>query len=125
MPVDDEGVPAQELQLVKGGKLIALPQARGVSQKGQKSNGRARMFIEWPRADVTNLFFVPKQALSAEAMEEKLLARCRELDLPYCYILPSWQLPMDVTQTEREVPSEIIFAERCTPKTAAKKPYTG
>ena len=112
MPVDDEGVPAQELQLVKGGKLIALPQARGVSKKGQKNNGRARMFIEWPRASVTNLFFVPKQALSAEAMEEKLLARCRELDLPYCYILPSWQLPMDVTQTEEEVPSEIIFAER-------------
>lgn len=125
MPVDDEGVPAQELQLVKGGKLIALPQARGVGQKGQKSNGRARMFIEWPRADVTNLFFVPKQALSAEAMEEKLLARCRELDLPYCYILPSWQLPMDVTQTEREVPSEIIFAERVYTQDGRKETVHG
>ena len=125
MPVDDEGVPAQELQLVKGGKLIALPQARGVSQKGQKSNGRARMFIEWPRADVTNLFFVPKQALSAEAMEEKLLARCRELDLPYCYILPSWQLPMDVTQIEREVPSEIIFAERVYTQDGRKETVHG
>lgn len=125
MPVDDEGVPAQELQLVKGGKLIALPQARGVSQKGQKSNGRARMFIEWPRADVTNLFFVPKQALSAEAMEEKLLARCRELDLPYCYILPSWQLPMDATQIEREVPSEIIFAERVYTQDGRKETVHG
>ncbi len=125
MPVDDEGVTAQELQLVKDGKLTALPQARGVSKKGQKPNGRGRMFIEWPRASVTNLFFVPKQPLSAGAMEANLLARCRELDLPYCYILPSWQLPMDTTQTEKEIPSEIIFAERIYTQDGRKETVHG
>lgn len=87
MPVDDEGVPSRELQLVESGKLKELPSARSLAKGQTQSNGHARM-TNWiyPRASLSNVFFVPKNPLPEADMEGKLLARCRELELEYCYI---------------------------------------
>lgn len=84
-PVDDEGVAAQDLQLVKSGKLLTLPASRNVPEGEKHGNGHARMseYLR-PRAGLTNTFFVPKEPLSQEALEARLLARCRELELEYC-----------------------------------------
>ncbi len=89
MPVDDEGVQAQPLQLVQGGKLLALPTVRSPIEGQKQSNGHARMSgATYPRAALSNVFFEPKQPLSKQEMENKLLQRCRDLELDYCYILP-------------------------------------
>ena len=90
MPIDDEGVQAQDLQLVQEGKLLALPTLRSPIEGQKKSNGHARANVfSAPRAGLTNLIFVPKQVLSDKQMEEKLLERCKELDLEYGYIISS------------------------------------
>ncbi len=88
MPVDDEGVKPQELLLISGGRLRALPRTRRPAEKDAKSNGHARMSrYSYPREGVTNLFIEVKNPVSEQELEKKLLTRCRELELEYCYIL--------------------------------------
>jgi len=86
MPVDGEGVTAQELQLVANGKLITLPSARSLMAGQKQSNGHGRLGNVYPRATVTNVFFEAKNALAHDQLEKELLARCREQELDYCYI---------------------------------------
>ncbi len=89
MPVDDEGVRAQALPLISGGKLRALPRASRPVAKGDKSNGRARMTdVSLPREMLTNVFVTAKNPVPADELEAQLLAKCRALELEYCYILP-------------------------------------
>lgn len=88
MPVDDEGVAAQELALVTGGKLRTLARSSRPVEKGAASNGHARMTdMSLPREMLSNVFVEPKNPLSAQKLEETLLEKCRALELEYCYIL--------------------------------------
>ncbi len=87
-PVDDEGVSAEELTVVSSGKLHQLPLSRRPVEPKQASNGHARMTINMlPREALSNVFVQPKKPLSEQELEAKLLERCRELELEYCYIL--------------------------------------
>ncbi len=86
MPVDGEGVAAQELQLVSGGKLKALPSSRSLVPGQKQSNGHGRMGNQYPRPTVTNVFFEPTNPLPTDQLESELLTRCREQELEYCYI---------------------------------------
>ena len=89
MPIDDEGVEAEELKLVQSGKLLGLPGSRSPISGQKRSNGHARFNSRtYPRAMLSNVFFTPKNPLSTEELEQKLLARCQELELEYCYIFP-------------------------------------
>lgn len=89
-PVDAEGVPAENLLLVSNGKLLDLPFSRSLTQGRKKSNGHARAsFRQRPRAGVTNLFITPQETFTQQELEQKLLDRCRELDLEYGYIVES------------------------------------
>ena len=89
-PVDAEGVPAENLLLVSNGKLLDLPFSRSLTQGRKKSNGHARVsFRQRPRAGVTNLFITPQETFTQQELEQKLLDRCRELDLEYGYIVES------------------------------------
>lgn len=118
-PVDDEGVAAQELQLVKKGVLTALPAARNALKFQGRSNGRARLGDNTlPRANLTNVFFEPASPLPAGEMEEKLLDRCRELELEYCYIFSSFP---SLNNGQGEMP----FAERIYTKDGHKEPAYG
>lgn len=119
MPVDDEGVLAQELQLVQGGKLLTLPTVRSPIEGQKQSNGHARMSGEtYPRAALSNVFFEPKQPLGEQEMEEKLLQRCRDLELDYCYILPRFPA-LGGGQ------GELSFAWRIYSKDGHKEPVYG
>lgn len=90
LPVDAEGTAAQDLTLVKNGKLTDLPFSRSLTDGRKSGNGHARMGSQQrPRAGVTNLFFIPSQTFTPEELERKLLDRCRELELDYCYIVES------------------------------------
>ncbi len=106
MPMDDEGVLAKDLQLVQAGKLLALPTVRNPISGQKQSNGRARMsgYI-LPRAMLSNVFFEPRETLTEKDLEEKLLARCRELELEYCYLF-------DHFPTLSRGNGELRFAER-------------
>lgn len=88
-PVDDEGVATQDLTLVSGGKLVQLPSSRRSVKKGEKSNGHAFFLNSYPRERLTTVVVEPKNPLSEKELEAKLLARCKELELDYCYIVPN------------------------------------
>lgn len=119
MPVDDEGVAAQNLELVKNGKLLTLPSTRNLRKGEKASNGHARMSrYSRPRSALTSVFFTPKQALSPDEMEQKLLDRCRELDLEYCYVVAGW---------EGNRPGRLsgVFAHKIYVKDGRKEPVYG
>lgn len=91
MPVDDEGVPAQELQLTSLGRLRVLPQTRRPLGEKHQSNGHARMdFYTYPRESLTNTFVEPKTPLSEKELEEEFLAVCRDWELEYCYQIDAY-----------------------------------
>jgi len=94
MPVDAEGVLAEELHLVENGKLKDLPTMRSLIPGQTHSNGHARSSQQMPRSNVTNVFFEPSQTFSPEQLEQKLLQRCRELGLEYGYIFHSFPFIM-------------------------------
>lgn len=88
MPVDDEGVAAEKLTLLEGGHLQQLPRTMRPLTDQIPSNGHARMMHRsFARERLTNLQVQPHTTLSEEELEQKLLERCRELGLPYGYIL--------------------------------------
>lgn len=90
-PVDDEGVPAQNLQLTSLGRLRVLPQTRRPLGEKHQSNGHARMdFYTYPRESLTNTFVEPKTPLSEKELEEEFLAVCRDWELEYCYQIDAY-----------------------------------
>lgn len=98
-PVDDEGIATEDLTLVTGGVLRDLPRSMRPAKKGDKSNGHGRLSPSYfPREQLTNLVIEAVNPLSQQELEDKLLERCRSLELEYCYILHS--LPTD-NQLER------------------------
>lgn len=91
MPVDDEGVPSQDLQLTSLGRLRALPQTRRPLGEEHQSNGHARMDLyTYPRESLTNTFVEPKTPLSEKDLEEEFLAVCRDWELEYCYQIDAY-----------------------------------
>ena len=89
--IDLEGVPTQELVLVSNGRLQELPLGQRPLDKKHASNGHA-FFADQiaPREGLSNVFVESETQLTDEQMEEKLLERCRELELEYCYIQHSF-----------------------------------
>ena len=119
MPVDDEGVFAQVLQLVSGGKLRVLPRSSRPVVKGEPSNGHARMTdLSLPREKLTNVFVTAKNPVPAAALEEQLLEKCRALELEYCYILPGFP-SMKKNQTD------VLMAEKIYTSDGHKEPVYG
>lgn len=98
LPVDDEGVTAQELPLVLGGKLRTLPRTSRPIEKGNKSNGHAFLTqLSFPRERLTNVFVEAKHPYPHTQLEQQLLEKCRALELEYCYILPVFPAKKDQT----------------------------
>lgn len=88
--IDWEGVPTEDLVLVADGRLQTLPFSQRPLKKGHRSNGHAVLTeMGDVRESPTNVFVEPTQIFSDAEMEAKLLARCKELNLEYCYIKQS------------------------------------
>lgn len=107
MPVDDEGVPSQELKLTSLGRLRAFPLSRRPLAEGHESNGHARLSsYSYPRESLTNVFVEPKTPLSEEALQEEFLAMCRDWELEYCYELETFDRAWRVyAEDGRRVPA--------------------
>ncbi len=79
--IDDEGVAAQKVDVVKDGMLKTMLTSRTPSEKGQKSNGHARRFVDGVggafHGSATNLFVVAHGGMSRKALEGRLVSAAR------------------------------------------------
>lgn len=85
--VDDEGVPAQKVQLVEKGVLTNYLLGRTPIRDFPSSNGhaRARTPSNRPVPSLGNLIVRSSEPLSPDDLKNKFLEMCRQRDLPYCY----------------------------------------
>lgn len=87
--IDDEGVAAQKVEVVKDGLLKTLLLSRTPSQKGQISNGHARRTAEGGafHGSATNLFITGRGGVSRKALEQQALAAARADGLKYVLVI--------------------------------------
>lgn len=79
---DDQGVPAQKVQLVEAGKLRNLLMARNPSKDFDRSNGHGR---GWYRIDAGHACLVlsTDDGTEKDAMKQELLDACEDEDLEF------------------------------------------
>jgi predicted Zn-dependent protease len=89
--IDDEGVPAQRVEVVKDGKLKSLLTTRTPSAKGQQSNGHARRTSAGDggtfHGSSTNLFVIGKNAVPRKSLEARLVTEARNEGLKYGLVI--------------------------------------
>jgi TldD protein len=87
--IDDEGVPAQKVEVIASGVLKSLLTSRTPSQQGDTSNGHARRTTSGGvfHGSATNLFVEGKQGLAPALLRRKLLAEAKAQGLPYALII--------------------------------------
>ncbi len=87
--IDDEGVPAQRVEVIAAGLLKSLLSSRTPSRQGEVSNGHARRGTSGGvfRGSATNLFVEGKQGQSAAQLKRKLLAEAQAQGLQYALII--------------------------------------
>jgi len=87
--IDDEGVAAQRVEVVKDGALKTLLTSRTPSAKNQTSNGHARRTAEGGafHGSATNLFVSGKGGIPRKALEQQLVAAARGEGLKYGVVI--------------------------------------
>jgi predicted Zn-dependent protease len=87
--IDDEGVAAQKVEVVKNGSLKTLLLSRTPSAKGQQSNGHARRNAEGGafHGSATNLVVSATGGVPRKALEQKLVALAKAEGLKYGLIV--------------------------------------
>jgi TldD protein len=87
--IDDEGVPAQKVEVIANGTLKSLLRSRTPSQLDDASNGHARRTTSGGvfHGSATNLFVQGKQGLAPAQLKRKLLAEAQAQGLPYALII--------------------------------------
>jgi hypothetical protein len=87
--IDDEGVAAQKVELVKDGMLKTLLLSRTPSAKGQVSNGHARRTAEGGAflGTATNLFVNAKGGVPRKALYGKLIAAAKAEGLKFALVI--------------------------------------
>ncbi|MBA3502314.1 MAG: metallopeptidase TldD-related protein [Myxococcota bacterium] len=129
--IDDEGVPAQKVELVKDGTLKTLLTSRTPSHKGQQSNGHARRTAEGGsfHGSATNLFVQGKGAVSRKQLAQKLVATAKAEGQKYGLIIKRFddaaitsapefsrrELVAMIKSTDQALPPPTILAYRVYP----------
>ncbi|MFH2201559.1 MAG: metallopeptidase TldD-related protein [Elusimicrobiota bacterium] len=86
--VDDEGIPAERVQLIERGILKDLPTSRAPTKKSLRSNGHSRGALwEIPTAHISNMIVWAEKTSSMEEIKQDLLARARDFGLDHAYIV--------------------------------------
>ncbi|MDD5628631.1 MAG: metallopeptidase TldD-related protein, partial [Elusimicrobia bacterium] len=81
---DDEGVPAQRLELVRKGRLVDLYMSRAPIRGFARSNGHGRSaFFGEPSGRMGSLFVTAENPVPRAELKDRLRAMCRELELDY------------------------------------------
>jgi predicted Zn-dependent protease len=92
--VDEEGVRAQKVTLVKNGTLKGELMSRrpGPDFGGSNGHGRAA-FLSDAMPTMSNLLFTASDAISPAEMKKKFLDECRSEKLPYCIVVREMDNP--------------------------------
>ena len=85
--VDDDGVPAERVQLVDDGKLTGLLMSRIPTKKVGESNGPGRDELGFVVGRMSNLVVEPQRTMSDDELLDELKEMCRDFDLEYGLIV--------------------------------------
>jgi predicted Zn-dependent protease len=131
--IDDEGVPAQRVDVVKDGVLKTLLTSRTPSARGQSSNGHARRYLEGGggafHGMATNLFLLGRGGAPRKALEQRLVAMARDEGLKYGLVIRRFddaavtgapestrrELVQMVRTTDQQLPPPALLAYRVYP----------
>jgi TldD protein len=129
--IDDEGVAAQKVEVIKDGSLKTLLTSRTPSQKDQQSNGHARRTADGGafHGSATNLFLSAKGGVARKALEAKLVAAARGEGLKYGLIIRRFddaaitgapeftrrELVQMIKSTDQDLPPPATLAYRVYP----------
>lgn len=84
--IDEEGVRAQVVPLIKDGMLVDYLLGRMPIRDFPVSNGHGRAAPgQPPMASIGNLIVEPKQPMSTEELKKKLIEMCKQENKPYGY----------------------------------------
>jgi hypothetical protein len=131
--IDDEGVAAQRVEVVKDGVLKTLLTSRTPSAKNQTSNGHARRASPGDggafHGSSTNLFLSGKGAVPRKALEQRLVGAARNEGLKYGVVIRRFddtaitsspefsrrELYAIVKATDQQLPPPTILAYKVYP----------
>lgn len=129
--IDDEGVAAQRVEVIKDGTLKTLLTTRTPSAKNMTSNGHARRTAEGGafHGSATNLFVTGKNPVTRAALRGKLLAAARGDGLKYALIIRRFddaaitaapefsrrELVQLIKSTDQQLPPPAVLAYRLYP----------
>lgn len=129
--IDDEGVAAQRVEVVKNGILRTLLTSRTPANKDQRSNGHARRTTEGGafHGSATNLFVVSSGGSPRKALRQKLVALARADGKKYGIIIRRFddaaitsapeftrrELNQMRTTADRQLPPPAVLAYRVYP----------
>jgi TldD protein len=87
--MDDEGVAAQKVQVVKAGMLVEFLRSRTPSKKGETSNGHARKVAPGGmfHGTATNLILTAKGGLDRKKLRAKAIAEAKSDGLDYAIVI--------------------------------------
>jgi TldD protein len=101
--IDDQGVKAQKIQLVKDGKLVTLPMSRRPLKEIKLSNGHGRYFNGMVRSYISNL--IVESNKNTDDLQQELITLCKDNDLDYGIVIT--QLNPALPKTADEMAEEI------------------
>lgn len=82
--VDDDGVQAQRVSIVKDGKLVGLPMSRVPVKKITESNGHGRGGLDSPVVgNIGNLIIHSEERMSSDELKQELISICKDMELEY------------------------------------------
>ncbi len=129
--IDDEGVEAKRVEVIKDGFLKTLLLSRTPSQKGQVSNGHARRTADGGafHGSATNLFVSGKGSVPRKALRDRLLTTARGAGLKYGLVIrrfddaaitsaPEWsrrELVQMIKTTDINLPPPAVLAYKVYP----------
>jgi TldD protein len=129
--IDDEGVSAQRVDVIKDGVLKTLLTSRTPSSKNQTSNGHARRTAEGGafHGSATNLFVTGKGAVPRKALEQRLVAAAQGEGLKYGVVIRRFddaaitsspefsrrELVAMIKSTDQQLPPPAILAYKIYP----------
>jgi TldD protein len=129
--IDDEGVAAQRIEVIKDGTLKTLLTSRTPSAKGQTSNGHARRTAEGGafHGSATNLFVTGRGAVPRKVLEQRLVAAARGEGLKYGVVIRRFddaavssapefsrrELVAMIKSTDQQLPPPTLLAYRVYP----------
>ena len=89
--VDQQGVPAQKVEIMKNGKLLNALYSRRPGKYGSKSTGHGRTYNGMGDVQpvISNLFVESEKTVSKDGLIKMLMEKCRDMDLEYGLIIQS------------------------------------